>query len=78
MKTKNIYQGIALLAMALTTAACQNELNDTTTQPQPGEKVNMTIRATQGTTPQTRTEYEDNQGEGLAGSVVVKWEGTKQ
>ena len=76
MKPKNIYQGLALLAMALTTAACQNQLNDTAPQPQPGEKVNMTIRATQGTTPQTRTEYEDNQGEDLTGNVVVKWDGT--
>lgn len=75
MKTKNIYQGIALLAMALTTAACQNELNEDTTQPQPGEKVNMTIRATQGTTPQTRTSYEDNLGDTPFDGILVKWEG---
>lgn len=75
MKTKNIYQGIALLAMALTTAACQNELNEDTTQPQPGEKVNMTIRATQEMPPQTRTIYEDKLGADKAGNVVVKWEG---
>ena len=75
MKTRSMYRGIALLAVALTTAACQNELNEKTTEPKPGEKINMTIRATQSTTPQTRTSYEDKLGAGTAGSVAVKWEG---
>ena len=74
MKTKSIYQGIALLAIALTTAACQNELNEDDNQPQPGEKIAMTIRAIQGTTPQTRTTYVDKKRPGTNG-IVVKWEG---
>lgn len=75
MKTKSIYQGIALLVVALTTAACQNELNEDTTQPKTGEKVNMIIRATQGMAPQTRTIYEDKLGVGTTGKIEVKWEG---
>ena len=75
MKTKRFYQGIALLAVALTTAACQNELNEESSEPKPGEKINMTIRATQGTTPQTRTSYEDKLGVTGIDGIVVKWEG---
>lgn len=75
MKTISMYRGIALLAVTLTIAACQNELNEKTTEPKPGEKINMTIRATQSTGSQTRTSYEDKLGEGFAGNVVVKWEG---
>lgn len=75
MKTKRFYQGITLLAIALTTAACQNELNEESSEPKPGEKINMTIRATQGTGAQTRTSYEDKLGGGTAGNIVVKWEG---
>lgn len=73
MKTRTIYQGIALLAMALTTTACQNELNEPA--PQPGEKVEMTIRATQAATPQTRTIYEDKLEETGINQILVKWEG---
>lgn len=75
MKTKRFYQGIALLAVALATAACQNELKEESSEPKPGEKINMTIRATQGTGAQTRTSYEDLLGENFAGNVAVKWEG---
>ena len=75
MKTKSIYQGIALLAVALTTAACQNELNEKSTEPKPSEKINMTIRATQGTGPQTRTDYEDKLGVADINKIVVTWEG---
>lgn len=35
----------------------------------------MTIRATQGTTPQTRTSYEDKLGISGIDGIVVKWEG---
>lgn len=75
MRTKRFYQGIALLAVVLATAACQNELKEESSEPKPGEKINMTIRATQGTAPQTRTSYEDLLEEGTAGNIVVKWEG---
>ena len=75
MKTKRFYQGITLLAIALTTAACQNELNEESSEPKPGEKINMTIRATQGTGAQTRTSYKDKLGGGTAGNIEVKWEG---
>lgn len=75
MKTKRIYQGIALLAIALATAACQNELKEESSEPKPGEKINMTIRATQGTAPQTRTSYEDKLGVTDIDKIVVRWEG---
>ena len=76
MKAKNMYRGIALMAVALATTACQNELKeDATNAPNPGEKVTMTIRATQGTAPQTRTSYEDKLGIADIDKIVVKWEG---
>lgn len=75
MKTKRFYQGIALLTIALTTAACQNELNEESSEPKPGEKINMTIRATQGTGAQTRTSYDDKLGVTDIDKIVVKWEG---
>ena len=66
MRTRSMYRGIALLVVALTAVACQSE------------KIQMTIRATQGMASQTRTIYEDKLGGGTAGSVVVKWEGGSQ
>lgn len=75
MKIKNMYQGIALLVMALTTASCQNELNEESSQPKPSEKVEMTIRATQGTAPKTRTIYDDQLGVEGIDEIVVTWEG---
>ena len=76
MKTRNICKGIALMAVALTTAACQNEINEDTNQPKPGEKVTMTIHATQGNAPQTRTSYDDQLDAADIDKVVVKWLGT--
>lgn len=74
MKTRNICKGIALMAVALTTAACQNELKEENNEPQPGEKITMTIRATQGTAPQTRTIYEDKLETTGIEKVLVMWE----
>ena len=48
MKTRSMYRGIVLIAAALATVACQNELKEEYNEPKPGEKITMTIRATQG------------------------------
>ena len=72
MKTRGFHQSIVLMAAALATVACQNELKEEYNEPKPGEKITMTIRATQGAASQTRTDYEDKLG--IAG-IAVKWEG---
>lgn len=72
MKTRRFHQSIVLMAVALATVACQNELKEEYNEPKPGEKITMTIRATQGAASQTRTDYEDKLG--IAG-IAVKWEG---
>ena len=72
MKTRGFHQSIVLMAVALATVACQNELKEEYNEPKPGEKITMTIRATQGAASQTRTDYEDKLG--IAG-IAVKWEG---
>lgn len=72
MKTRRFHQSIVLMAAALATVACQNELKEEYNEPKPGEKITMTIRATQGAASQTRTDYEDKLE--IAG-IAVKWEG---
>ena len=56
MKTRGFHQSIVLMAVALATVACQNELKEEYNEPKPGEKITMTIRATQGAASQTRTD----------------------
>ena len=75
MKTRSMYRGIVLIAAALATVACQNELKEEYNEPKPGEKITMTIRATQGAASQTRTDYEDNLGITGIDNIAVKWEG---
>ena len=70
-----MYRGIVLIAAALATVACQNELKEEYNEPKPGEKITMTIRATQGAASQTRTDYEDNLGITGIDNIAVKWEG---
>ena len=74
MKTRSMYRGIVLIAAALATVACQNELKEEYNEPKPGEKITMTIRATQGAASQTRTDYEDNLGITGIDNIAVKWE----
>ena len=75
MKTKRFHQSIVLMAAALATVACQNELKEEYNEPKPGEKITMTIRATQGAASQTRTDYEDKLGIADIDNIAVKWEG---
>ena len=75
MKTRRFHQSIVLMAVALATVACQNELKEEYNEPKPGEKITMTIRATQGTASQTRTDYEDKLGIADIDNIAVKWEG---
>ena len=75
MKTRRFHQSIVLMAAALATVACQNELKEEYNEPKPGEKITMTIRATQGAASQTRTDYEDKLGIADINNIVVKWEG---
>ena len=75
MKTRRFHQNIVLMAAALATVACQNELKEEYNEPKPGEKITMTIRATQGAASQTRTDYEDKLGIADINNIVVKWEG---
>ena len=75
MKTRGFHQSIVLMAAALATVACQNELKEEYNEPKPGEKITMTIRATQGTASQTRTDYEDKLGIADIDNIAVKWEG---
>ena len=75
MKTRGFHQSIVLMAVALATVACQNELKEEYNEPKPGEKITMTIRATQGAASQTRTDYEDKLGIADINNIVVKWEG---
>ena len=75
MKTRRFHQSIVLMAVALATVACQNELKEEYNEPKPGEKITMTIRATQGAASQTRTDYEDKLGIADINNIVVKWEG---
>ena len=75
MKTRRFHQSIVLMAAALATVACQNELKEEYNEPKPGEKITMTIRATQGAASQTRTDYEDKLGIAGIDNIAVKWEG---
>lgn len=75
MKTRRFHQSIVLMAVALATVACQNELKEEYNEPKPGEKITMTIRATQGAASQTRTDYEDKLGIAGIDNIAVKWEG---
>ena len=75
MKTRRFHQSIVLMAVALATVACQNELKEEYNEPKPGEKITMTIRATQGAASQTRTDYEDKLGIADIDNIAVKWEG---
>ena len=75
MKTRRFHQSIVLMAAALATVACQNELKEEYNEPKPGEKITMTIRATQGAASQTRTDYEDKLGIADIDNIAVKWEG---
>ena len=75
MKTRRFHQSIVLMAAALATVACQNELKEEYNEPKPGEKITMTIRATQGAASQTRTDYEDKLEIAGIDNIAVKWEG---